>query len=134
MFPNTLPELLVVPVLTGLVIALFLENTSWWLNLPPDRKAFWGKVLNFGAGILITAIEYFVNPALFQQASGVYAALVPVLNLIFFGTTNMGSAYLGSQATYALGKRYLPDYFQSTGARRNKLQDYAEIANKQKAA
>jgi hypothetical protein len=82
----------------------------------------------FVAGILVSAVEMFVNPGLFQQIDGVYTALVPILNLIFFGTMGMGTAFVASKATYAVGKRTFPAYFVSSVHYKTK------VAERKKAA
>lgn len=132
-FPGTFEGFLTVAFL-GAFVVFILENWQWFAGLPPDVKAKWVTAIELVLGFAIGAIHAFINQDAIAEIGTWYAAVVPILNLLF----SMGGTRLAGETTYALGKRYLPGYFTSGEVKTTKIalakKRRGEIARQKKAA
>lgn len=123
--PSTIYELLSVPVLFGLIWALYLERAKWFQALQdPDTKRLVTGVVAALIAAVVTAIGYIASEDQLQAADQWYQAALPLLSLFIKALT---AHYATSELSHRFFNKLLVAYIDRLETN-NRLLNSVDIA------
>ena len=102
--PDTLPGLLNLSVLIGLVYSVVLSNIPAFENADANTKKVVVGVITVLFGAALAGIDYFVSADAIEQADVAYQAALPLLRFLLMTFVGGGSVFVVGQTAHASGE------------------------------